>query len=197
MPATAEQEWEYWDKQATDLRRSQLKTVQTSATKWSTLLTALLGVFGTVAFAGGLSSLDDLEPPWAGVAKSMTTIAAGLAIVAIVCLSYAAGGLRLTAVSALSGPLLKRRNTDLAGSSLALLDLGRLCAVLAGLAVLAGSFMVLWAPTSEPRASRVIARFDDVSYCGRPTKAPIDNDLLIGGRKLSEATEIISVAACP
>jgi hypothetical protein len=195
MPATEEQEWKYWDDEATKLRRSQLKTVQTSATKWSALLTALLGVFGTVAFAGGLSSIDELKSPWATTAKIITTVAAGLAVIAIVCMSYAAGGLRLTAIGSLGGPFLKRRSTALTHKSLILLNLGRICAVLSAAAVLAGSFMVLWAPTADAPASRVIARFQNASYCGRPTK--VANELQLGGRKLSEAVEIIPIAACP
>jgi hypothetical protein len=67
MPASADEEWAYWDAKATDLRRTQLSTVQGAATKWATLLTAVLGVFGTVAFAGGLTTLDKL--PGALVAR--------------------------------------------------------------------------------------------------------------------------------
>ena len=93
--ATWEQELEYWDKKATEIKRTKLTTVQASATKWAGLLTAILGVFGTATFAGGLTSIDELPSPYAGLAKTGTTLAAVFAIAAIVCLTQAAGGLNL------------------------------------------------------------------------------------------------------
>src|SRR5262245_39293504 len=112
MPVSPEEEWDYWDAKATELRRTQLKNVQSSATKWSALLAALLGVFGTVAFAGGLTTLDKLHDPWSTIVKVLTTAAAATAIAGIVLLAKAAGGLSTTHQPALDAAAVRELSTS-------------------------------------------------------------------------------------
>lgn len=55
----AKSDRDYWDGLALKAEREQLKAVQDSATKWTAITGTLLGLFGTVAFATGLSAIED------------------------------------------------------------------------------------------------------------------------------------------
>jgi len=160
VPVSPEEEWTYWDTKATELRRGQLVTIQTAATRWAALLTALLGVFGTVAFAGGLTTVDKLPGwlPW--VVRALTTLAAASAVTGIVVLSMAAGGLFVSRQPGSSATAVRRLYTTQMGAALALLNRGRAFAVAAAVLVLLGSLIVLWTPekSASPSQTTVVTR---------------------------------------
>src|SRR4051794_27492384 len=54
----------YWRDQVVAARHGQLEMVRKAATGWSALFGGLLGIFGTVAFAGGLPTMEDLPDRW-------------------------------------------------------------------------------------------------------------------------------------
>lgn len=200
MPASPEEEWEYWDKKATELRRGELSTVESSATKWSALMAALLGVFGTVAFAGGLTTLDKLGKPWSTLAKGLTSAAAISALAAIILLSLAAGGLLVTKQPGFTPNRLRERFATGASTSLRWLRCGQLAALLAGLLVLSGSAIVLWVePKSEdPIPPSLVGIVDGTAVCGKLAKSADGKKLMIGTTEVTTGvTNLVPVDACP
>ena len=103
----------YWESRLEQLRRGQLKAVQTTAAKWSGLMAGILGVFGTVTFAGGLTTVDKLPSPMDWVVKGVTTLAAISAVLGIWYLARAAGGLTLTDMTLPNGNDLRLREQQL------------------------------------------------------------------------------------
>lgn len=198
VPSTPKEEWEYWDKKATELRRDQLGSVQASATKWSALMTAVLGVFGTVAFAGGLTTIDKLPDPWPVIAKLLTTAAAIAAVVAIVLLTLAAGGLSILKTSGFTPTVVRNKYTTNAREVLRWLRRGQLAAVIAGAFVLLGSAIVLWAGQSPPAKDppTVVAVVDGTGICGQLSRSS-DGALIVGTTPLKGVTNLTVVSACP
>jgi hypothetical protein len=185
----------HYEAKVDGLRRDQLKTVQSAATRWTALTSTLLGVFGTVAFAGGLRAVDTLSSPLDIVVRALTSVAAGSAILAIWFLARAAGGLVLAEVPVLTGLRLMEREAELVPPARRNLGKGKVLALVAAGLVVAGSVAVLWAPVAPAPVSGVIVRFPDAAFCGRPSLA--GGRLMISGRSLGEAVDVVPVAACP
>lgn len=197
MPISATDEIKYWDDKVSEIRRGQTAAIRTSATKWAALLTALLGAFSAVAFAGGLTTVEDLDSDWETPVKVLTTVAAACSLTAIVVLSCVAGGLRIVHdKTPLTWVKLAVEETRPSKALRVALGLGRLGAVIAALCVVAGSFIVLWAPAAQAPADSVIVRFSDHTLCGVPTKNA-DGTLQLRGRDLSEAMQVLTVSTCP
>jgi hypothetical protein len=198
MPATPEEEWTYWDGKAIELRRGQLATVQTAATKWSTLLTALLGLAGAAAFAGGLTTIDKLDETFATIARVLTTAAIVLAIIAIGCFSAAGGGLAPKVVPGINATYVRDKLIGGAAPALSLFKVGRIFALLAAAVVIGGSVMVLW--VGEAKDSKapptVLAAFSDGhTACG--TLGSSTNGSTIGGEPVNgPITQLLVVDAC-
>ena len=197
MPVSWRKELEYWEGKVAEIRRGQVATVRSSATRWAALLTALLGVFSAVAFAGGLNTIDKLDEPWATVVKLLTSVAAGTAVLSIVLLNIVAGGLRLQLQkSALTALQLAEEETQPTSRMLSQLWWGRILAVVTAAFVLGGSILVLWAPPAAAPVQALFARFSDGSECGKPTVAE-SGELMLGRHNLTSAVEILTVAKCP
>ena len=199
MPGTYKTELEYWETKATEIRRGQTEAFRRSATKWAAVLTALLGAFGAVAFAGGLTTIEDLPDGWVLVVRILTSLAAALSVVSIVALSIVSGGLRMrlqqSAVTALQ---LADEETEPSKELRTLFRWGRVAAIAAAACVLIGSGAVLWVSPAAPAASPVqsiVVKFDDGSACGEPKRS--GEELTLDGRNLSEAVEITPVSKCP
>ncbi|RSM73149.1 hypothetical protein DMB66_03725 [Actinoplanes sp. ATCC 53533] len=184
----------FYEARNSDLRRGRLKALQASATKWSALMAGFLGVFGTVAFAGGLATVDKLPAPVDVLVKATTTLAAVAAALAVWFLSRAAGGLRITDLRFPTGKKLMERENDLVTEARRDIGRGRVCALAAVVLVLAGSVAVLWTPP-KPTTPKFLVRFDDAATCGELTNR--GGALSIGGRSLGQAVEVIPVSSCP
>jgi hypothetical protein len=197
MPATPEEEWAYWDAKATELRRGQLATIQATATKWSALVTALLGVFSTVAFAGGLTTVDKLADPWDTVVRAATSVAAAAAVAGIFCLARAAGGLTLTELPGVSATAVRDRNTTNVSRALTWLRAGQAAALTAAVLVLAGSGAVLWKSKAATGPPAVLAVVGNDAVCG-PLSVRDDGSLLIGDTPLTgKVKTLVVVPTCP
>lgn len=198
MPATEEEEWGYWDAQATRLVRTEVETVNASATRLAALTASLLGLFGAVAFAGGLTTLDKLTSPLDDVVRVMTTAAVLAAAVGTVLLAAAAGSLGVKNVSSLNGPKLKELSQEQARKQRRLLSKGRLAAALAAALVISGSLLVLWAGTSPPSAaSRYLVVHDDGAACGE-LATTAEGEVVVAGIPLTgDVHTVLSVASCP
>jgi hypothetical protein len=195
MPVTEEEEWSYWDQKATELRRGQLATVQGSAGKWLAFLTALLGIFGTVAFAGGLTTIDKLGSGWDIAARTLTTLAALAAVIGIVFLTKAAGGLSVKKVGNLTSVGARDLSTSNISGNLRDLGKGRVAALAASALVLAGSMIVLWVgPAPQGESQKVIAIIDGRAICGELGSS--EGRLTIAGEVAETASSLVPVASC-
>jgi hypothetical protein len=198
MPASLDEEWTYWDGKATEVRRTQQQTVAKSAENWSTLLTALLGVAGTVTFVGGLATIDKLPARCAFWTKVMISVAGLLTVGAIVCFAVASGGLLLKKRKSISAWPVRDAATQGAKSALKWSNWGRLAALGAALLVLAGSAIVLWNTETGQKAQppTVLAVTGDRAVCGA-LQIGTDGRLTIGGQPSSAPlTQLLTVAAC-
>ncbi|MCA1702380.1 MAG: hypothetical protein LC808_03575 [Actinobacteria bacterium] len=199
MPPTPEQEWEYWDTKGTELRHGQLDTVQKAAANWTALFGASLGIFGTVAFAGGLTTVDALADPWEVIVKVATTVAVLLALVATYFGAKASQALSPKQASSLDATALMQRAEAAAHESLASLKVAKVTGTAAAALVLLGSATVLWLgqdqkPAEPPTAVVVV---EGKSACGQLTKA-VDGSLVVGGLTLNGAvSEFTVVSRCP
>jgi hypothetical protein len=198
MALTPEQEWNYWDSQLTDLRHNQLKTVQSAAAAWSKLFAALLAIFGTVAFAGGLTTIDKLPSPWDVVAKVGTLIAAAAAIAATYMAARASDTLSVSDRPAIDALTLRQAVSDAAHESVHWLSLAKIAGAIAVGIVLAGSglIVVVGEAGDTPTVPTVVAVVDGHAYCGKLKK--LDGALAVRGHELNRSvTAVTPVADCP
>jgi len=161
-------------------------------------MTAVLGVFGTIAFAGGLTTLDKLADPWAVLAKALTTAAAVSAVVAILLLNLAAGGLLVRKLRGFTPNVVRDRYTTRAVETLGWLRRGQIAAAITGLLVLLGSVIVLWVgeQPSDKKAPTVVAVIGDAGVCGKLSKS-VDGTLLVGTTPLKGVANLTVVDSCP
>ncbi|MFI6449686.1 hypothetical protein [Kitasatospora sp. NPDC050543] len=188
---------EYWAAKLTEARHGQLDTVRKAATNWSTLFTAVLGVFSAVTFASGLPGLDELDRLSRLIVQCAIGVAAVAALAATLLAGRAANSIPKVA-SDLSISALQETTKKTAGSALNLLNWSLRCGVVAAVVVVAGSFFMLLAEKSAKPESvtKVISVVDGKAYCGAP-KAGADGNLTVGGVALSRAASITVVPACP
>jgi hypothetical protein len=188
---------EYWDGKLTELERGQLDAVANSATAWSALLGALLGVFGLVAFAGGLTSLDKLPPPWSGWIKIVTVVAAVLLSVATVAAAAASQKLAPKSRAGMTWQELESLTTTRASTGLVWLRVAKIAGSLAVGFVLAGSAVVIFVEPDDPAGvPTVVAVIDGKPVCGELT-ARADGRLAAGKVLLERVESITIVAMCP
>jgi hypothetical protein len=185
-------EEEFWTQQVIEGRRDQLANVRKSATAWSGLFGAVLAVFGTVAFAGGLTALEDLPSQHASLVRVMTMAAAVLALGATVSSGYP---ISPTNDNTWQG----RRNTTNARAETARVELliAKSLGFLAAVLVLVGSSLVLFTDkdTPAPKPPTVVAVVDGSAVCG--TLSITSDGATVGGTPLSGAvTSFTVVTAC-
>jgi hypothetical protein len=82
-----------WDEAELEFRTSQLTRIRATAEKWSTTITALLGVFSTVTMVGGTEELAKLAFDWLKWVVVVLTLAAAIfSALATIHVVKAAGG---------------------------------------------------------------------------------------------------------
>ena len=189
-------EEEFWTQQVIEGRRGQLATVRKSATAWSGLFGAVLGVFGVVAFSGGLTALEDLPSQYQTPVRVVTIAAATLALAATVLSGWAAGyPIKPTNDNTWQG----LRNTTNSRAETARVELliAKSLGFLAAVLVLLGSSMVLFIDkdTPAPKPPTVVAVVDGSAVCG--TLSITSEGAAVGGTPLTGAvTSFTVVAAC-
>ena len=187
-------EVEFWKQQVLTRNRDQLATVAKAATAWSALFTGVLGVFSTVAFAGGLTAVDRLAGPWAGVVKAATLLAVALALAATVLAGLASGAsVSVTNDSTWDGQRdwVKTQATRAFGR----LRLAKRFGAAAGAVLLVGSTVVLLAGEAGPGAPTVVVVVDGRAVCGPLTAT--GNGLAVDGTGLTKVSSVTVVDACP
>jgi hypothetical protein len=187
-------ETEYWSQKLADAQRGQLDTVASAATAWTALLGSLLGVFGLVTFAGGLTAIDDLPEPWASGAKWLTIVAAALLATATLAAGVASQKLSPKTQEGMSWQTFKTETQARAKDGLAWLRLVKVTAVITALVVLVGSSIVLFVDAG-PSTQKFVAVVDGVSACG-----PLEHDgehIAVGGVPLLGDVTLTVVGKCP
>lgn len=194
---TTQTEDEYWEERLVDLTRQGLDTTRKAAAGWAALLGGVLGVYGTVAFAGGLTSLDRLAAPFDDVTK-LATVAAVVALV--IATIYAAKASQSTSASAetpLTWIQLRDRSNAAANSSVKNLRISKIAGVIAASIVLLGSTAVLLMgeaqKPSEPPTVLAVVGGDAV--CGKLDRA--GGALRVDGVELSDVSDLLVVTTCP
>ena len=197
--ATPEEEWEYWDLKNDELRRTQLETVQKAASNWSTLFGALVGVFGVVSFAGGLTTIDKLESPLDDIALGLTIAAALLWVIATYLSAQASGDLSPGEVSELDATALQRRTEEAAATAFDRLKVAKVVGTIGVALVLFGTLLVLVADEAEQEKSppTVVAVVDGSAVCGKLSSGP-DGTLSVDDLSLGAAVESLTIVTkCP
>jgi hypothetical protein len=198
MPLTPAQEWAYWDTKSTDLRHGQLETVQTIAANWEKLFGAVIGIFGTVAFAGGLTTIDKLPSPLDLIIKIATLVAVAFTLCATYFAATAARGLSASEISELDADSLRERNEAAAKSAADALGRAKTTGLIAALIVLLGSAAILLSGEAGTKTDppNVVAIVAGRAVCGK--LATSQGQLSVDHVPLARATSSLTVVAkCP
>lgn len=187
----------YWREEVDKARRGQLELVRRAATGWSALFAAVLGVFGTVSFAGGLTGVEDLGGSSEWVIRAVTVVAALLALAATVLAGVAAGPKPEPSASE-DWHDMRDATTALAWRSLALLKAAKWCGAGAAALVFLGSAYVVLAgkAEAEPEAPTVLVVVDGTVACGALSESD-DGSLTVDGHALTGVDQVQVVPTCP
>lgn len=184
-----------WQTEAEEAAHTNLATIRTTATSWAGSVSALLGIFGTVAVVKGPDAFKDIGTPTGWYVLGLLVGATALAGTAVIFAAIAAQGTphRLDRAD---GWALKWFHGTRAYTSFRYLLISRLLCGLAAVAVFAG-LIVTWvdgltagdAPTSQH--ALVIAQDGTASCIELKTDA---TGKLVG---VSGAAQVTPVDSCP
>jgi hypothetical protein len=196
MPPTAQENFAYWDDQLTTMIRTQLTTVQQAATGWRTLFGALLGIFTSVAFAGGITTIDKLASPWSDVVKYGTLAAVLAAALATFWSNQASQSLSPEVTSHLDANYLRTQTNEQAATSLKRLNRAKISGALAIGVVLVGSALVLLVGPAASPSTSALATVNGKTICG--VLKTTGSSLKLGSTALSgDVSDITLVPSCP
>jgi hypothetical protein len=99
-----------WEERARDLRLNELPNIQATAAQWSTVITALTGIFGVLLLARGPEDVLTLTRPWQ-IAVAVAVLLAFLLLVAGIYLATWAAEGTYTRVRP-TGPAIRRLYQD-------------------------------------------------------------------------------------
>jgi hypothetical protein len=192
-------EAEYWQAKLTDISRTELDKVRATAAKWQATISTLLGVFGSIAFVGGISNVDQLNERMATTAKNIVTVAVVLAFLAILGSAYAAMGVPRKHQNQ-DWRWLRDESHTRARHALLALRLSQVGAVAAAILIVTGSLTVLRASPAQPSGSKTYAVIADgkvwcvdlSTHKGRTTYSSQGAQITIPGK----ITSIVEVSGC-
>lgn len=191
-------EEEFWRQQVLEGRRTQLEAVRKAATSWSELFAAVLSLFGTVTFAGGLASLEDLEEGLQTPVK-LATLAAALLMLSATVLAGLASGHSAATTSDNTWQGMRTSTNKRADRAREFLSYAKICGLGAGVIVLLGSAVILLAGEAAAPAKTaptVVAIVDGEAVCGA-LKAGSDGALMVDDVPLRSVSTVEVVDACP
>jgi len=199
-------EEEYWEQEATKLRRTGLAEIRSKAEKWETTIGTLLGIIGVVSFVEGPKKLSELERwPAQWVLIGGVALAAALAFLAIILAAKAAQGIPKH-FDVLTGPALAQLNAESAENAASDLKRSRYLAI-AATAVLATGTLLAWgyglAKDTEEKVSALVVTGDGAVSCGQLKDqgsqglALVDEDKTTILKLTSNVQQLQVVTACP
>lgn len=188
-----------WDKAATEAAIGQLTAVRGSAEKWAGTLTALLGIFTTVALVTRVDALADVPEGWRLLAF-LLVVAAGLAAaLSIVLAAAAAQGFGLTRYNVWNGTALRAMLTDQTPKAARLLAGSRWTGLLAALALFVLGVLTLYLSLDSPEegagASVVVVTEDGQLRCGELDGAD-DGSVTVAGNPVENVAQVLAVDGC-
>jgi hypothetical protein len=193
----SETEYAIWKEKLDKLQSGGLETNQSAGTGWSTMLGAVLGVFGTVAFVGGLPTLDKLAEPWRQIAKIATLVAFVLLLLATIYANLAARSMTARRLTITTPDELKSSSELAAKASAEDLRWAKRFGTLAALLILGSTVALFWigeAPKpSEPPTLLVSA--NGTSACGKLESS--NGGLVVDELPLTDLTDALVVTKCP
>ena len=188
---------DFWKGKVIEARHNQLDTVRKAAAGWTALFTAVLGIFGSVAFVGGFADLGDLGSTEAFLARLGVCVAAVLALVATIQCGLAANSMP-TVTDDTTFQTMRDATKEKAEQALGRLRLGLRFGIAAAVVTLSGSALVTFAGGEDaaPAVPDVLAFVnDDALVCG-PLSLEGGN-LTVGGTTISSLSSLVVVEACP
>jgi len=188
----------YWQDRFDELRRTELDSVRATAGKWQATIATLLGVFGSVAFVGGISKVDDLNDAAAAAAKTLITVAVGLALIAVLCAAYAAQGIPRDKRGQ-NADQLRSESFSRARRALWSLRTSQVLSLAATGCVVAGSLVVLFADAPSPTPPRFVVTADGRIWCGELSSADGVAALKVDGVPIdlpSPVTAVVATSSC-
>ena len=187
----------YWTERLEEAKRGgQLETVRKSATAWSALFSSLLGVFGLVAFAGGLKELDELSPDYTFVIRAATSLAALALGVATYFAAKAAGQLFTITTSDTTWQALRDRTVNAAHAAVKDLRIAKISGAAAVSLVLAGTGLAIWGPSAESVPATVVVDTTGGPVCGKLSTGE-SGALFVAGIEIESVTSLSVVSKCP
>ncbi len=189
-----------WDAAATKAAVEQLTTIRATAGKWSGTVTALLGIFSSVAIVTGTSTLSDVGWLWARWALFVAVIVAGLLAAGSIWFgAQAAQGSTPSVYAVFNGTVLRDLVADETPGALKNLRLSkRFGFAAAGLVFGIGLCTLVAAiPTVVPPASTyVVIDGNGAVHCGTLTTNSDGTVTAVGGQSIGMAKEIAPTTAC-
>jgi hypothetical protein len=196
-------DYQYWQEQATKLRREGLKDLRAMAEKWQTALVALLGIFGTIALFEAPTKLAELDLLPAIALVAIAFVAIGLALRSLWNASHVAIGIPEGFIG-MGGPGLEQWTYEESIASLAKLHTARWQGVGALAALLVG-FAIVWLlnlPPANPQTTVNVLTVDGAGEiaCGKLVRDGSSFTLETSEGKaidLGAVTSVTVTQACP
>lgn len=194
---TAQTEEQYWEAKLTELRRQSLDTTRKAASGWAAVLAGVLGVYGTVAFAGGMTSLDKLASPFDLAAKLATIAAAAALLFATYFATKASQSTAATSQPNFTWMDLRDRSNAAARQSYKYLRRAKVAGLVAVGTVFTGSTAVVLLGEAEKPSEppTVIAVVDGRALCGKLEAS--GEALQVDGVTLANVSGVTVVTKCP
>jgi len=199
--ATEQDEALYWAGKAADAHHNVLDTVQASAGKWQAAIAAFLGVYATVGFVVGPTTLASLPPSgWKYVIVVVLGLAGFIGLIAVILANNAANGFpKVEQAFPLTGPQVAAVALAGATKSRKLLRKAILGAAAAGTLAIVGSFGILAVGLLSPApAPTVVIVTGGGAYCGALNTTNGSASVLLSTGKLISAkgATITIVTSC-
>lgn len=157
----------YWQDKLDEQRRTQLDVVRSTAAKWQATIATLLGIFGSVAFVGGVTKVDELSKSDAMLSKALVGVAVCLALIAILAAAYASMGVPRRKTDA-TWQWLQTESTDRASRALVSLRVSQVLALAAAACVVGGSLnLLLNSPPKSSREQHFVVTIRGAAHCGQ------------------------------
>jgi hypothetical protein len=198
-PPPRPSDWDRWAKEAEDARHESLKNARASAEKWTGTISALLGLFSTVAIVSGPDAIKDLGSGvvrWVAVAA--IAVSGVLAGISVVVGAYAAQG-RLVKLGNLDWDALEDHTVAETDGVRSKLKVSRATAVAAAITLLAAGLVVAASSAADAGktasgSSVVIVDGSGGLRCGRLL---VDGGTVkVGGQQVRDVRQVVPVGQC-
>jgi hypothetical protein len=190
-----------WDKAASAAAIGQLAAVRATAEKWAGTVTALLGVFSSVALLKGTGALADIRWVWLRWILLVVIVAAGVAAAGSIWFAaLAAQGRGAQQFNNWNGDALRSMVIARTPQAIQDLSISRLLGAIAAGLVFAVGVVTLVANAVPKQAgsppSLVVVSKDGSLHCGDLKAGKDGGAATVGGKEVAGAVQVLSVSSC-